>query len=203
LQVDLWLLIEQPLFKGLVMMKFSKYSWRLLIAAGLVVSTTGAFAQSSATATGTATANVIHPITLTASRPLAFGNVVPGAALGTLVIAGTSGGAQSFTGGVTQPGGQKGTVSSAQFDVSGEGTYTYTITIPTAAVTISDGNAPDDMTVDTWTSSIATTAGAGVLNGALGAVGTQSFFVGGTLNVGAAQAAGSYTGSFSVTVAYN
>ncbi len=185
-------------------MRFSKYSRRLLVAAGLVAGATGAFAQSSATATGTATANVIRPITLAASRDLAFGNVVPGAALGTLVIAGTSAGAQSVTGGVTQPGSQKGTVSSAQFDVAGEGAYTYTITIPTAAVTIGDGGStPDTMTVDTWTSSIAVTAGAGLLNGTAGTAGSQTFFVGGTLNVGANQAPGAYTGTFSVTVAYN
>jgi hypothetical protein len=186
------------------MNKISRLSLRLLIAAGLVVGATASFAQSSATAVGNATANVIRPITIAASRDLAFGNVVPGAALGTLVIAGTSAGAQSVTGGVTQPGGQKGTVSSAQFDVAGEGAYTYTITIPTSAITISDSaSTPDTMTVDTWTSSIATTAGAGALSGTAGTAGSQTFYVGGTLNVGAGQAAGAYTGTFSVTVAYN
>jgi hypothetical protein len=190
--------------KGFIMKEFKKISRRLLIAIGLVASATGAMAQSSATATGTATANVIRPITLAASRTLAFGNVVPGATVGTLVIAGDSAGAQSRTGGVTQPGSQKGTVTSAQFDVAGEGSFTYTITIPTAAVTIGDGGlTPDTMTVDTWTSDIATTAGAGLLSGTAGTAGAQTFYVGGTLNVGVNQAPGSYTGTFSVTVAYN
>ena len=184
------------------MNRISRMSLRLLIAAGLVVGATASFAQSSATATGNATANVIRPITLTASRDLAFGNVAPGATVGTLVVAGTLAGAQSVTGGVTQPGGQKGTVTSAQFDVAGEGSFTYTITLPATAATITDSGT-DTMTVDTWTSDIATTAGAGLLSGSAGSAGAQTFYVGGTLHVGVAQAAGSYTGTFSVTVAYN
>jgi hypothetical protein len=185
-------------------MNFKKISCRALIAFGLVASATGAMAQSSATANGTATANVIRPITIVASRDLAIGNVDPGAAIGTMVITGTAAGAASVTGGVTQPGSQKGTVTSAQFTVGGEGGFFYTLTIPTAPVTISDSaTTPNTMTVSTFTSDVATTAGAGQLSGSIGSAGTQTVSVGGTLNVGANQAAGSYTGSFSVTVAYN
>jgi hypothetical protein len=197
----LWLLIEHPVKKEFIM-NFKQISCRALIAFGLVASATGAMAQSSASANGTATANVIRPITITATRSLAFGNVVPGAAIGTLVV--DSAGAQSVTGGVTQPGSQKGTVTSAQFTVGGEGNFTYTLTIPTAPVTISDGaTTPNTMTVDTFTSDVATTAGAGRLSGAAGTAGTQTVSVGGTLNVGAGQTAGSYIGTFAVTVAYN
>lgn len=184
------------------MNRISRLSLRLLIAAGLVAGASASFAQSSATATGTATANVVRPITLAAARALAFGNVVPGATAGTLLVDGDSAGAQTTGGGVTQPGGQKGTVSSAQFNVTGEGSFTYTITLPVGAATIADAGT-DTMTVDTWTSDIATTAGAGLLSGTAGTAGAQTFYVGGTLHVGVAQAAGSYTGTFSVTVAYN
>jgi Domain of unknown function (DUF4402) len=185
------------------MTNFSKYSRRLLIAAGLVVSATGALAQSSATATGTATATIIRPITMTAPVHLAFGNVVPGASPGTLVLAATSGTpTPTVTGGVTQPGTQIGTVTAAEFDVAGEGGFTYTITLPTGAATISDSSS-DVMTVDTWTSSIATTAGAGHLSGTAGNAGAQVFYVAGTLHVAANQAPANYTGTFSVTVAYN
>jgi hypothetical protein len=203
MRIDLWLLIEHSVRKGFIM-NFKKISRRVLIAFGLVASATGAMAQSSATGTGTATANVIRPITITAARDLAFGNVAPGAAVGTLVVAGTAAGAQSVTGGVTQPGSQKGTVTSAQFTVAGEGSFTYTLTIPVAPVTISDGApTPNTMTVGTFTADVSTVAGSGLLSGAAGAAGSQTVSVGGTLNVGANQAAGSYTGSFSVTVAYN
>ena len=183
------------------MTNFSKYSRRLLIAAGLVVSATGAFAQSSATATGNATATVVRPITLANATDLAFGNVVPSGALGTLVVAASSGTpTQTPSGGVSQPGTQVGTITAAKFNVGGEGGFLYTITLPSSASTISDG-ASHTMSVDTFTSDIVVTAGA--LSGAIGSAGTQSFYVGGTLHVAANQVAGNYTGTFSVTVAYN
>jgi hypothetical protein len=181
-------------------MNFKKMSCRVLIAFGFVASATGAMAQSSATANGTATATIVRPITLAAARDLAFGNVVPGATIGTMVLTAASSTAASVTGGVTKPGTQVGTVSSAQFNVGGEGGFTYTITLPSSAATITSA-ASDTMTVDTFTSSIVVTAGA--LSNALGAAGTQTFYVGGTLNVGINQAPGNYTGTFPVTVAYN
>ena len=181
---------------------FSKYSRRLLIAAGLALAAGGAFAQSSATTTANATATVIRPITVVSSADLAFGNVVPGASLGTLVVAATSGTpTATASGGVTQPGTQFGTITAAKFDVGGEGGFTYTITLPTGAATISDAGAVDSMTVDNFTSSIVVTAGA--LSNAIGSAGTQTFYVGGTLNVAANQPPSNYTGTFSVTVAYN
>jgi hypothetical protein len=181
------------------MMNFKKMSCRVLIALGILATAGGAMAQSSATTNGTATATIIRPITLAASRDLAFGNVVPSAALGTMVLTAASSTAASVTGGVTKPGTQVGTVTSAQFDVGGEGGFTYTITLPGSAATITSGS--DTMTVGTFTSSIVVTAGA--LSNAIGAAGLQTFYVGGTLNVGANQNPGNYTGTFGVTVAYN
>ena len=75
---------------------------------------------------------------------------------------------------------------------------TYSIALPSTPVTI-NGPLSAAMTVDTFTSDIAS----GALSGALGAAGSQSFYVGGKLHVGANQAAGNYTGTFTVTVAYN
>lgn len=174
---------------------------RLALVTGLtLVGTTGALAQSSATATGTATATIIRPITIAAAVDLAFGNVVASSTTGTLLVAASSGTpSQTAGGGATQPGTQKGTISAAKFDVGGEGAFTYTITLPSGAATLSSGG--NSMTVDTWTSSIVTTAGQ--LDSTAGNLGAQSFYVGGTLNVGANQVPGNYTGTFSVTVAYN
>ena len=76
---SLHILIEHPVKKEFIM-NFKQISCRALIAFGLVASATGVMAQSSASANGTATANVIRPITINATRSLAFGNVVPGAA---------------------------------------------------------------------------------------------------------------------------
>ena len=186
------------------MNQFSRIARRMVVVLGLVAASGGAWAQvgNSSTANGTATATVILPITLAASRALAFGNVVPGSTPGTVIVDDSTAGASSVTGGTTQPGSHRGTVSSAQFDVSGEGSFTYTLTMPIGPITITNTTA-DTMTVDTWTSSIATTAGAGALSGSAGGPGTQTIYVGGTLNVAASQAPGNYSGTFSVTVAYN
>ena len=154
------------------MNEFKKISRRLLIAFGLVASATGAMAQSSATGTANATATVIRPITVASSTDLAFGNVVPGAAVGTLTLTAAASTVATPTGGVTQPGTQAGTVTAAVFDVGGEGSFTYSITLPVGAATIT-GPAAATMTVDTFTSTPVTT-------GTLSATGTQTLNVGGT-----------------------
>src|SRR6185437_6225541 len=87
----------------------------------------------------------------------------------------TAGGA----GGVTLPA-STGTVSAASFTVSGQGGYTYSISLPSSCTISSSGNT---MTVNDFTSNPATT-------GTLSAGGTQTLTVGATLNVSAAQAAG-------------
>ena len=180
------------------MNQFSRIARRVLVVFGLVAVSSGAWAQSSATGTANATATVVRPITISSSVDLAFGNVVPGATAGTLTLTAASSTAATAGGGVTQPGTQVGTVTAAKFDVAGEGGLTYSITLPSSAATI-NGPSAATMTVDTFTSDIAS----GTLSGALGAAGSQSFYVGGKLHVGANQAAGNYTGTFSVTVAYN
>jgi len=67
--------------------------------------------------------------------------------------------------------------------------------LPPAATTVTSGS--DNMTVDAFTSN---PDGTGTLTG-----GTQTLKVGATLNVGANQAAGTYTSAtpFTVTVNYN
>ena len=180
------------------MNQFSKVTRRIAIVLGLVAASSGAWAQSSATNTANATATVVRPITVSSSTDLAFGNVVPSGSIGTLTVAASATPAPVAAGGVTQPGTQAGTITAAVFDVAGEGSLTYSITLPGAAATI-NGPSAATMTVDTFTSSIAS----GTLSGSLGSAGTQSFYVGGKLHVGINQTAGNYTGTFSVTVAYN
>ena len=149
------------------------------------------FAQAnSASANANANARIVPTITLAKSADLNFGDVVAGASLGTVVM--TSASARSATGGTTL--GNANGAAAAGFNVGGQASATYAITLPGAASTISDGGG-HTMTVDTWTGSKAT----GTLSGA----GADTFTVGATLHVGANQVAGTYTGTFSVTVAYN
>jgi hypothetical protein len=125
---------------------------------------------------------------------MAFGNIaVNSTTLGTVTLPATSGTPiRTFTGGVTLPA-VTGTVSAAEFTVTGANATTYAITLPSSTTITSSSNT---MTLDTYLTNIGTT---GTLSGS----GTQSFYVGSTLHVAAAQPAGSYTGSFSVTVNYN
>jgi len=162
----------------------------LAISIVLFAFTAATFAQ--ATATSNASATIVGPIGIANTTAMNFGNVAVSATVpGTVVL--DPAGLRTPTGGVTLPA-TAGTVAAAVFNVTGADGYTYAITLP-ATLTISFGAI--NMTVDTFTS---TPSGTGSLAG-----GSQVLSVGATLNVAAAQAAGTYTSvtPFTVTVNYN
>ena len=146
-------------------------------------------AQVTATATGSAT--IITPIAIAKNVDMNFGNVAVGATLGSVVL--TPAGIRSIIGGVTLPA-ANGTVTAAQFTVSGLGTSTFSISLP-STYTITSG--VNTMNIDTFTS---TPSGSGTL-----VAGTLIVKVGATLDVAASQPAGTYTNGtgFPVTVNYN
>jgi hypothetical protein len=149
------------------------------------------FAQVSATSTASAT--IVGPIAIANTAALNFGNVAVNATAGTVVI--NPAGVRSVTGGCTLPA-ITGSPAAASFNVTGAANYTYAITLPSAATTISSG--ANNMTVDAWTSTPSST-------GTLSAAGAQTLTVGATLHVAGSQAAGTYTSAtpFTVTVNYN
>ncbi len=160
----------------------------------LIVASTNVNAQTSASATATAT--IVSPISIVKNVDMNFGNVSVSALSGGIVTLDPSAGGTRTPnggGGVTLPA-VTGTVSAAQFTVSGQANFTYDISLPVSATLSNGGN---NMIADNFTSSIAT----GTLNG----TGNQSFYVGADLNVGAGQAGGVYTTSspFFVIVSYN
>ena len=159
-----------------------------LLLTGISIST---FAQVSATANASAT--IVTPLAISKTVDMNFGNVAVSATAGTVVL--TPAGSRSLTGGVTLPT-IAGTVAAASFNVTGANNYTYTITLPASALTITSG--ANTMSVNSFTSNPATT-------GTLSATGSQTLNVGATLNVSASQAAGSYISAtpFTVTVNYN
>jgi len=163
----------------------------LIIAALLLGFTTASLAQVTATASTSAT--IITPIAITKDVDMNFGNIAVSPTLGGTVVLPTTG-VRTKTGGVTLPV-VTGTVTPASFTVTGEGSSTYTITLPTSAITLTSPSGT--MTVDNFISTPSTT---GTLSS-----GTQEVKVGATLNVAAAQAAGTYTNASGlfVTVNYN
>jgi hypothetical protein len=165
----------------------------LLLALLIVGLSTYAFAQPGASATATATATIVTPIGITKSVDMNFGNVATnGSAIGTVVL--TPASTRTATGVATLPA-TAGTVTAASFAVTGSGTYTYSITLPAAAITLVGATA--GVTASTFTS---TPSGTGALT-----AGAQTLLVGATLNLPAtAVTAGSYTSAaFTVTVNYN
>ena len=150
------------------------------------------FAQVSATAVASAT--IVSPIAITKTVDLNFGNIAAGVAAGTVVL--SPAGVRTPTN-VTLPA-TTGTVTAAEFNITGTPAYTYSIAIAPASVTITNG--ANNMTVDTFVSTPAVATG-----GTLDGTGAQTVRVGATLTVGASQPSGVYTNAtaFSVTVNYN
>ena len=164
----------------------------LFAALVLVSGLTTVNAQVSATATGTAT--VITPIAISNTVNMNFGNIaVSPVNAGTVILSPAGSRTTGGAGGVTLPS-VAGTVSAAAFNVTGLGSSTYSITLPSSYIISSGGNS---MTINNFTS---TPSGTGVLSS-----GAQTIQVGATLNVAAAQAAGTYTNGtgFPVQVNYN
>lgn len=166
----------------------------LTLAIAILGFTATSFSQNTASVTNSAAAATIHkPISLANTTALNFGGIVSSAAGGTVVLAAATG-VRTATG-VTIPEGLKGTVAAGLFTVSGQNSAVYSITIPTAPITIT-GPGSKTMTVSTFTA----TKASGTIDATSG---TDTFSVGATLNVGVNQDAGLYTGIYVVTVTYN
>jgi spore coat protein U-like protein len=165
-------------------------------------------------------ATVMPPITVSEPGDLRFGSIAAVATAGTVVVGvGTTipatapttaapiqAGTRTSTGGVIMIGG--GTCSatvlcgagSIQIQGPVSGSFS-TVTLP-ATVTLTSG--ANTMTVGTLTRRYGPTGVAGVTTGAgaFSAGGAAVLVIGGTLAVGANQAAGTYTGTMAVTVDY-
>lgn len=141
---------------------------------------------------GDATATVVQAIDITQNRALNFGKFVASNG-GTVTLTNV---ATTVVGG-TSVRVSPSTAASGQFTVTGDGAATYTLTAD-ASTTITDGNTT--MNVTAITPSVTT---GGVLSGTSGSQGSQVVYVGATLTQGAANAAGTYSGTYSITVAYN
>ncbi|HCV15589.1 MAG TPA: hypothetical protein DF637_04575 [Rikenellaceae bacterium] len=164
----------------------------LAVLVAMVGFSASSYAQSSATATATGT--ILTPIAIANAANMNFGNVASSGTAGTVVLPPAASPTRTTTGGVSLPS-PVGTISAATFTVTGNGSATYAITLPSTATTVTSG--ANTMTVDAFTSS---PSGTGTLTS-----GTQTLYVGATLNVGASQAAGEYVSgtAFTVTVNYN
>lgn len=160
------------------------------VAAGVIG--IGGFAQTANAATGNASAVLVSPISITESTPLNFGSISNG------LTAGSSNVVVSATGAATTYGASLAKVGTTDtrgiFSVSGGANLAYTVTLP-ASTTITDGTTT--MTVGTFTTS--SLSGTSTLS----AVGADTYFVGATLTVTSTNSPGTYSGTYTITAAYN
>ena len=152
----------------------------------------GATSAEAAPATAAAKAEILAAVTIAKVTDLDFGTIAAGAASGTVSVstAGVRGGCAVGSGLVCT-----GAVSAASFSLTGAANTVVTkITVP-ASVSLVGPSGSTPMAA-TLTSDV----GSGVT---LSSTGAGTVRVGGTLTVGAAQAAGSYAVNFDVDAAYN
>ena len=152
-----------------------------------------AMAQSSASADGTGSITVIRPIQVANTANLAFGTVIrPATGSGSVTI--SPAGVPSVTGVTLAP--TSGARNAAAFTVTGEGGQAVSVTVP--ATFSMTGPASSTLLVTT-----ANTVSSPTLSNALGASGTLQVLVGGTVPIEASTTTGAYSGTFTVSAAYN
>lgn len=167
----------------------------------LMLLSTSSFAQANASASAQAEADIVAPLAISWVRDLIFANVAVSATIGGTVILAPDVNIpanRTATGGVTLPIVTGDIPQSAQFLVTGEGSYVYDITLPGDVTIYHDTDPTKTMIVNTW---LSFPSGQGTLT-----LGQQNLYVGATLNVSNAQTPGHYqtdANGFTVTVNYN
>lgn len=179
---------------------FKRSALKAALASAVVLGSTGLVGNAyAASATSTATGTVITPIAITAPVVLSFGKFSSRAS-GTIKV--DTNNAITVTGGVLS--GTGATATAAKFDVTGDGSNTYSITHSGAAALMKDGlTSVNDMALAKVSALTAASGTTGNVTSGTLTSGAQSIYVGGTLTVAASQLAGTYTGAVTVAVEYN
>lgn len=154
----------------------------LLGAAAIAMVSTGA---NAATVSATAEVDILAPVTLVQTAGLDFGVVASGAAAGTVTLTPVSD-VRTCSAGLACVG----AANRGAFSVVGASGYTVIITVAPATTLTGTGGAPMALSL----------AGSNPIIIANGL--PQTFNVGGSLTVGAAQGAGTYTGTYNVSADY-
>lgn len=178
--------------KSVKLTTFKCRALKAALASAVVLGATG-LVNSAYAITADATANVVQAITVTQNRALNFGKFVSVNG-GTVVVSNAATTVVTGTSVRVNPS----TAASGQFTVAGDGTATYTLTADSG--TTLTGPSANTMTVTAITPTVTT---GGVLGGSSGSEGTQLVYIGATVTQGTANVAGLYSGTYSVTVAYN
>lgn len=150
--------------------------------------------QAQSVITGQAYAEVIAALTAFENAQMSFGKFSPEIAGGQVVL--TPEGARLVEGSVILGG---GIAQPGKFIITGQPDATYSIQLPSGpALLINSSN--NIMIVDNWVSIPPAGMGTGILDG-----GSETVSIGATLTVGSFEdnPVGIYTGTYSLTFAYN
>lgn len=172
---------------------------KLIAAVAVGVIGVGGFVQTASAINGTANAVLVTPISISETTQLNFGSISNGwlsAGPGSSNVVVNDDGVTATSYGTNLAAVSPATDTRGVFAVSGSGTLAYTITIP-ASTTITDGSTNMNVALTTRTASTGPGT-AGTLSG-----GADTVYVGGTLTVSDTNAAGTYSGTYAITVAYN
>ena len=162
--------------------------------ASLLFILTTSIASYGQSATASASATLVEAMAMVKVTDLNFGTMTVPTGASTVVLS-TSNTRTVASGDVTLLSNTPSS-SVATFTVTGGGSMSYTITLPNSVtITETTGNT-NTMTVSNFTSS--SSNGSYTLDG----TGTDLISVGATLSLGTDEIAGTYTGTFTVSVAY-
>ena len=155
------------------------------------------FGQQEGTASATSSVTIIKPITITKARDLVFGSIVSSSTNDVDVEAtAVENTVVSATGFGVNEGDplsvSSATRTSAQFNITGEANASFSIDLDETVSMTGDGGAL----------SVTLTKNLNDTGNTLGS-GAAVLYVGGSFTIPAGQTAGTYTGTFNVTVNYN
>lgn len=148
----------------------------------------------SAQASANATATIVKAISIDKVKDLQFGKIIAAPTAGQVAI--QLDGTRTIAAGNVVLFNQGSDHQAASFKTIGSPGAAYYLVLPAdGSVSLTGPSGSDPMTIEGFVHSATGTLDA--------ATGEETFNVGATLNVGANQAPGQYTGTFTVTAAYN
>lgn len=159
---------------------------------------------SQASASGTATAQIIAPLKLDIVSPLEFGTIAVGPSGGGSITIAPSGGSPSYSGTLQAACGAAALCNArpAQFAVQGEAGRYYRVEYPLEAEAIAISRSAPMLRVTQISIATESLGGEGA-RGLLGPGGQDGFRIGGTLQISGGTAAGRYRATLDVVVSYD
>ena len=146
------------------------------------------YAQPTNSAQINASVTIIKPISISRSADINFGKITIAGA-GTVVV--STAGTRTQTGGITLLNG--GSEAPGLFNVTGQETASYAVTIPTTVVLKKSGSATETITADSFTHNALALSG-----------NTDQLKIGATIRLVGSETVGAYVSDlFAVTVSYN